>query len=481
MRTFSHTLDRLEVVFDDDHLVGNAGLIAPATLAQHLGLQELFESHVDLGDAPGHAHVGHKAVTVIHSVLAGGDSIDDCDVLRAGSTAAVLGHAVLAPSTLGTFLRSFTWGHARQVDKVAGEVLARAWAAGAGPGDASVSIDVDSSICETYGLAKQGGSRFTYSHVRGYHPLFATVAGTADVVHCRLRAGPAHTARGAASFLAETFARVRAAGASGPVVMRADSGFSNTRVVGACRRADVRYSITVKMSKGLRKVIEAIPEADWTPIPYFLEDGADVAEINYRAFGKTNGVNCRLIVRRVRPTPGSQLSLFVTWSYHAFVTNRLGEVVSLEADHRRHAVVESAIRELKYGVGLNHLPSGRFGANAAWLGLNVIAHNMARWTTRIGGLDTIEPADVPPRRDTDDTDTTDTAASPGDAPAPPGAGRRGHKSFVATDTLRRRHLCVPGRIASSARKLTVHLPTNWPWADAFNEMLTNLRSVIVVT
>ena len=169
MRTFSHTLDRVEVVFDDHRLVADAGLVLPATLAQHLGLRELFETHVDLAGTPGRASVGHKAMTVIHSVLAGGDWIDDCDALRAGSGAAVLGHGALAPSTIGTFLRSFTWGHSRQVDEVAGEVLSRGW--GAGPGDAAVTIDVDSSIVETYGLAKQGGCRFTYSHVRGYSTL----------------------------------------------------------------------------------------------------------------------------------------------------------------------------------------------------------------------------------------------------------------------------------------------------------------------
>ena len=475
MRTFSHTLDRVGVVFDDDHLVADAGLIAPATLGQHLGLAELFESHVDLGAAPGHAHVGHKAMTVIHSVLAGGDSIDDCDTLRAGSTAAVLGHGVAAPSTIGVFLRSFTWGHARQLDAVAGAVLARAWAAGAGPGDKAVTVDVDSSICETYGLAKQGGSRFTYAHVRGYHPLFATIAGTTEVVHSRLRGGPSHTARGAASFLAETFARVRTAGASGPMVMRADSGFYNTKVIAACKTAGVAFSVTAKMSKGLHKVIDKIPETAWKSIPYFLEDGADVAEIDYRAFGNKRGVNCRLILRRVRPTPGSQLSLFVTWSYHAFITNRVGETIYLEADHRRHAVVESAIRELKYGVGLNHLPSGRFGANAAWLALNVIAHNMARWTCRIGGLDTIEPAAAAP------PDDIDTTPAPADTPAAAGTGRPAHKTFTATDTLRRRHLRMPGRLTTSGRKLTVHLPTNWPWADAFDDMLTKLRSVTLIT
>jgi hypothetical protein len=243
----SHSLDAVEVTFDDGHAVGDAGLIAPATLAQHLGLRELFDRHVELGDAPGRANVGHKAMTVIYSVLAGGDSIDDCDALRAGSTQTVLGHVVLAPSTIGTFLRSFTWGHARQLDRVAGEVLARAWAAGAGPGDDPVTVDVDSSICETYGLHKQGGTRFTYTHVRGYHPLFAVVAGTADVVHCRLRGGNANAGRGAASFLRETFARIRAAGATGPLVVRGDSGFYSAKVVDACRKAGVGYSITAKI------------------------------------------------------------------------------------------------------------------------------------------------------------------------------------------------------------------------------------------
>src|ERR1035437_8087665 len=195
MRTSSHSLDRVRVVFDDEHLVGYAGLIAAATLAEHLGLLEVVEAHVDLGTAPGPANVGRKAVTLIHSVLAGGDSIDDCDVLRAGATAGVLGHVVLAPSTIGTFLRSFTWGHARRPDGVTAELLTRAWGAGAGPGDGPVTIDVDSSICETYGLQKQGATRFTYTHVRGYHPLFATVAATGDVIHSRLRGGNSHTDR----------------------------------------------------------------------------------------------------------------------------------------------------------------------------------------------------------------------------------------------------------------------------------------------
>jgi hypothetical protein len=436
----SHSLDRLGVIFDDGRLVANAGLIAPATLAQHLGLRELFDTNVDLGAAAGRANIGHKAMTVIHSALAGGDSIDDCDVLRAGATEAVLGHAVLAPSTIGTFLRSFTWGHARQLDKVAGALLRRAFLAGAGPGDAPVTLDVDSSICETYGLAKQGGARFTYNHVRGYHPLFAVMSGTGDVVHARLRGGNAHAGRGAAGFLTETFNRVRAAGATGPLVLRADSGFYSRNAIEACRRSDVRFSVTAKLHKGgVHKAIAVIDESAWAAIPYF-QDGAAVAETTYRPFA-AKGRPCRLIVRRVRPTPGSQLALFAEFSYHAFITDRAGPTLALEADHRRHAEIENTIRDLKYGVGLNHMPSGRFGANAAWLALNVTAHNLARWTSRLGFNETL----------------------------------------IATDTLRRHHLALPGRITRSARHLTMHLPQRWPWADAFENALANLRAIVIVT
>ena len=368
----SHSLDALVVTFDDERLLADAGLMLPATLAQHLGLRELFDDHVDLGDAPGHANVGHKAMTLVHSALAGGDSIDDADALRAGSTQAVLGHAVLAPSTLGTFLRSFTWGHARQLDKVAAALLGRAWAAGAGPGEAPLTIDVDSSVVETYGLNKQGGTKFTYNKVRGYHPLVAVVAGTGDVVHCRQRGGNANSGRGAGTFLTETFNRARAAGASGPLTLRADSGFYSGKVAAACRAADVRFSITVKLNPAIHKAIATIPDDAWAPIAYFL-DGADVAETTYRPFGRKAPL-VRLIVRRTKPTPGSQLALLVDYAYHALVTDRVGETVAIEADHRRHAVVEDTVRDLTYGVGLNHMPSGRFGANAAWLGLNVMAH-----------------------------------------------------------------------------------------------------------
>lgn len=443
MKPSSHTLDRLEVSFDDDRLVADAGLLLPATLAQHLGLKELLDRHVHLGDRPGRANPGHKAMTLINSALAGGDCIDDADALRAGGTEEVLGHELRAPSTLGTFLRSFTFGHARQLDQVSRELLVRAWAAGAGPGDAPLTIDLDSTICETYGLKKEGGSRFTYNHVRGYHPLVAVAAPSGEVLHSRLRGGPSHTGRGAASFLTECFARVREAGATGPITVRADSGFYSHHVTGACERAGATYSITVKMRPGLHKLIESIPESDWTPIPYFLE-GAAVAETTYTPFaGKVkNPTPVRLIVRRVRPTPGSQLALFCEFTYHAFITDREGGTLDLEAGHRAHAEVENAIRDLKYGVGLNHLPSGRFGANAAWLSLNAMAHNLARWVGRIGLEET---------------------------------------TFIATKTMRRRFLSVPGRLTRSGHERTLHLPRRWPWVAQFLGALTLLRAVRLVT
>ena len=378
-------LDRICAVFDDHRLVANAGLILPVTLAHHLGLGELADRHVDLGDAPGRANAGDKLLTMVASALAGGDCIDDADALRAGGTDRVLGCVIKAPSTLGTFLRSFRWGHVRQLDQVSRELLAQAWVVGAGPGNDPLTIDLDSTVCETYGLAKEGAQRHTYAGQRGYHPLLAVAAVTGEVLMARLRKGRANTARGAAHFLRETVGRVRYAGATGPLTVRADSGFYTHAMVAISRKLDVRFSITVRQHPQLRNIIEAISETEWTPIPYWMEGAADVAETTYVPFeSKPDAAPVRLIVRRVRPTPGSQLALFATYSYHAFITDRDGDTLDLEADHRRHAEIENAIRDLKYGVGLNHLPSGRFPANGAWLAVQVMAHNLARWTTRIG-------------------------------------------------------------------------------------------------
>ena len=210
-------------------------------------------------------------------------------------------------------------------------------------------------------------------------------AGTGDVLMARLRKGRANTARGAAHFLRETVGRVRCAGTGGQLTVRADSGFYTHDVVAVCRKTKVRFSITVRLHQSLRNLIEAIPEQDWTPIPYWMDGAADVAETSYTPFdSEPDAAPVRLIVRRVKPTPGSQLALFAAYSYHGCITDREGETLELEADHRRHAEIENAIRDLKYGVGLNHLPSGRFPANAAWLAVQVMAHNLARWTARIG-------------------------------------------------------------------------------------------------
>jgi DDE family transposase len=184
----SHKLDRLDVIFDDNHAVANAGLLLPATLAAHLGIEALSDEVIDLGPRPGAARPGRKVMTLVHSIVAGGDSIDDADVLRCGSTAEVLGHQVMAPSTLGTFLRSFTFGHVRQLDRLAESVLRRAWAAGAGPGDAPMTIDLDSTVTEVHGKRKQGAA---YGHTRqlGYHPLLGTRADTGEVLHARMPRG----------------------------------------------------------------------------------------------------------------------------------------------------------------------------------------------------------------------------------------------------------------------------------------------------
>ena len=315
--------DRIRILFDDHRLVANAGLLLPATLARHLGLRELVDHHLDLGGAPGRANTGDKMLTLVASALAGGDCIDDADAQRAGGTVGVLGCVVKAPSTLGTFLRSFRWGHVRQLDRVSRQLLARAWAAGAGPGDSPLTIDLDSTICETYGLAKEGARHHGYTGARGYHPLLAIAAGTGEVLMSRLREGRANTARGAAHFLRETVGRVRYGGARGQLTVRADSGFYAHTVVAACREMDVRFSITIRQRASLRDLIEAIPEEDWTPIPYWMDGAADVALTTYIPFQtKPDAAPVRLIVRRVKPAPGSQLALFATYSYHGFITDR---------------------------------------------------------------------------------------------------------------------------------------------------------------
>lgn len=302
-----------------------------------------------------------------------------------------------------------------------------------------MAIDLDSTICPVYGRAKQGAG-FGYTKVRGYHPQLATLAETGQVIFSRLRGGPAGAARGAKSFLTETISRLRHAGATGQLTVRADSAFYSRAVLSTARRFGVRFSVTVRQDKKIRAAIASIPESARVPIPYWLStpevSGADLAETAYTCFVHTReAIEVRLIVRRVRPTPGSQLALFTEWDYHAMVTDRDGDLHEVEAEHRRHAVVEQSIAELK-SAGLAHLPSGRFMANAAWLALAVTAHDLGRAVGVLAGM-----------------------------------------SRATTATLRRRLFTIPGRLVHTARRLHLCLPANWPWAGAFLTALTGLNAL----
>ena len=425
--------------FTEKNLVPNAGLLPAAALAQRIGLGDLVDQRLGL-DQHG-ANSGAKALTVIGSMLAQGDSIDDTAVLRAGA-AGELFDDTRAPSTVGSWLRAHKWSNVRQLDAVSRGLLARLWSAGAGPGDLAgpLTIDLDSSIVEVYGRAKQGAA-FGYTRVRGYHPQFATCAETGMVLFSRLRGGSAGAARGAKSFLTETVSRVRDAGATGQLTIRADSAFYSRAGLGTAVKLGVDFSVTARQDKKIRAAIEAIDEEAWTPIPYWLStpevSGADVAETSYTAFAGTEPIEVRLVVRRVRPTPGSQLALFTTWDYHAFVTNRLGDLVQVEADHRRHAVVEQRIAELK-SAGLAHLPSGKFMANAAWLALAVMAHNLGRAVGRLAG---------------------------------------GDLERATSGTLQRAIFTAPGRMVSSGRRRHLRLPASWPWAQAIERALASIAAI----
>ena len=429
MKTESHSPARLAVTFDDDRAVAGAGLVLVAMLSDRLGTFDLANEVIDLGDVPGHAVPGRKILTLVHAMVAGAECIDDCDVLRSGSTQRVLGHAVMAPSTLGTFLRAFTFGHVRQLDRLSGELLTRAWSLGAGPGEEPMTIDIDSTIQQVYGKQKQGAG-YGYTSVLGQHPLVATRADTGEVLHIRHRKGSANSGRGAQRFVRETVGRVRRAGASGQLTLRADSAFHSKYVIAACRDHDVRYSITVNLNRAVVRAIEGIDESAWTPIAYTLGGRAEVAEVSY-------GDNHRLVVRRTRLV-GKQAELFASWRHHAFITDRAGTTVALDDDHRGHAVVELAIRDLKEGAGLVHCPSGDFNANAAWAVLASLAHNMIRWVASLG----LE-----------------------------------HTGPVVAKTIRRKFLTIPGRLTNRSRRRRLHLPTRWPWADEWVDCFDRLRAL----
>ncbi len=430
MGRVSHAVDRVEVSFDDPNLVANAGLLVVGTLAVRLGLEALINSMVRLGGRVGGAQPGRKVLTLVHALVAGASHIDHADVLRSGGSARVLPHRVMAPSTLGTFLRSFTFGHVRQLEAVIGETLRRAWAAGAGPGAARLVIDIDSTICEVAGKAKAGAA-FGFTKVLGYHPLLAARADTGEVLHARMRKGSANTARGTRRFVEELVARVRRAGAVGEIVVRVDSGFWSADTIATLRRLDVRFTMAVRTgNKALAAAIAAIEEDDWVGIDYPAHGEAQVGECSY------NGQ--RLIVRRTRLTDAAQARLWPDWRHFGFLTDLEGDAVDLDAFHRHHAVVELAIRDLKEGAGLDHVPSGHFAANGAWLCCAVLAHNLIRWTATMG-----QPGPV--------------------------------DHLTVARSVRQRLIAVPARLVNRAGRLTLRGPSAWPWAWWFCRRLAVIR------
>jgi len=424
-------LDGVRVVFDETALVSDAGLLLTATLAGRLGLETLVNESVWLGyGIPGAALPGRKVMSLVHGMIAGADSIDDIDLLRAGSTRQVLGHAVMAPSTLGTFLRAFSFGHVRQLDRVLGIAIERAWAAGAGPGDGPLVVDLDSFVGEVHGYQKEGAA-YGYTRRFGYHPILATRTDTGEVLHIRCRTGSANTQRGAERFVDELLARVRRAGHHGQVVLRADSGFENHQLMRRLEDRGVQFSIGVKQTKTIKALIAEIPDDAWVPVEDYPETGqAQVAETMFKGW--------RLIVRRTRLSDPKQLELWPDWRHHAFATNRTcPPALVADIDHRHHATIEQVIRDLK-DQALAHFPTGKFAANMAWTVIAAIAHNLARWTTLIGQPD----------------QTVQTAS-----------------------TRRRRLLSIPGRLVRTARTWTLRLPARWPWRTEFLAVLTRLRAL----
>ena len=422
-------LDRVRVVFDDERVVSDAGIALVATLAQRLGIEGLVDRFVLLRpERPGARNAGRKVMSLIFAMALGADCIDDSELLRSGRTRRLLGGWVAAPSTLGTFLRAFTFGHVRQLDRVLGEALTRAWRAGAGPGLGRLVIDVDSFIGEVHGYLKQGAS-FGYTKKRGYHPLLASRADSGEVLHVRLRKGAANTQRGILRFTDELIARVERAGVTGVKLLRADSGFWNNKLFARLEKAGWQYSIGVRMTEPVAKIVAALPDQDWTKIDDYPQSGeAQIAE--------TTLGSRRLIVRRVRIL-GVQAELFPVWQHFPFATNRSDGIALVEFEHRQHAVVELCIRDLK-DQALEHFPSGQFNANAAWTVIAALAHNLLRWTELIGL---------------------------------PNTTRR------AARTLRRRLLALPGRLTSHAGRWTLHLPARWPWQQDFGEALTRIRAL----
>lgn len=435
--------DGLEIAFDDERLVADAGLVLPALLCQRLGAQQVLEGSVQSASRPGIGPgAGAKALSIAFAMLAGADSIDDTDRLRAGASDAVLEFRPAAASTAGKWLRRLGFGQVRQLDAAAGALLRRAWGAGARP--ERLVIDLDSAITPVHGYQK-AGARYGHTRVLGYHPIFATSAETGEVIHARLRQGAANTQYGARRFFCETIARCRRAGHRGSFLVRADSGFLSYDLFRAILRHGGQFSVAATMQAHVRAAIEAIPEQAWRPIPYPGSGRAEIAETTvavdsrHRRGASPLPERLRLVVRRVlnHDPAHPQQPLFNDYRYFPILTNRTEDLATVEAEHRDHARIELVIRDLK-DAGLAHVPSGRIYANMAWLVLATLAHNLQRWTAIIG---------LAERRITQ------------------------HR------TIRNRYLAIPGRLVSHARRWRLRLPAGWPWRERFLAAIERLRAL----
>jgi hypothetical protein len=457
----SHTLATTSAAFDDPNLVSAAGLVPAMALAQRAGLADLADEHLSVPTDKG-ANAGLKVTSLVAGMVAGADSIDDMALLRHGGMGRVFARAY-APSTLGSFLRAFAFGHVRQLDAVASRfLLALARLVGLGPPPADAAdggyafVDVDDTIIEVHGYAKQGAG-FGYTRVRGLNALIATVTTPAAaplIVAQRLRKGACGSPRGAKRLVGDAVKQTRRLlGEGSPVLVRMDSAYYGRDAVHAAITGGAAVSVTVRLDPAVKTAIASIPEGAWTPIKYpnaiFDEttgtwvSNAEVAEVPYTAFTsrkKADQVTGRLVVRRIPDVHASknqaagQGALFDLWRFHAFFTTVPADqldTVAVDVTHRGHAIIEQVHADLKASA-LAHLPSGRFTANSAWLVLAVITFNLTR-----------------------------AAAALTEAP---------ELVRATTATVRRKLIHVPARVASSARRITLHLPHAWPWQQAWTHL-----------
>ncbi len=441
----------VSAAFDDPNLVSCGGLLPVLELAERAGLQDLVAEHVSLTRRGG-ANPQLKIPTLVAGMVAGADSIQDMSLLRHGAMDR-LTSGVRAPSTLGTFLRAFTFGNVRQLDAVNARLVINL--AGRAPllpaAHELTYIDVDDTVRRTYGYAKQGAAR-GYTGVKGLNVLLAilsTPTSAPVIAAARLRKGSTASPRGAARLVADALVTASKAGGSGVRILRADSAFYSGEIVAACHRHDTRFSITARQDPAIRRAIDAIDPDSWTPIKYtnavWDEDlqgwvsDAEVAETTHTAFlagPKSRRVTARLLVRRVPDmNPAHQNELFTVYRYHAVFTDSPLPMLEAEKAHRAHAIVEQVIADLKNGP-LAHLPSGSFAANSAWLVCAAMAFNLTR------------------------------AA---------GALASTFHARATTGTVRAQLINVPARLARSARRLTLHLPDKWPWAHAWTRLLHGSR------